>query len=140
MYRVGRHTGSFLRRDNRNVPGTAHRPFPTVLLVGNTILPHGLYSKRCLVVLRAANQNLLIAGGNHTLIPSINHRRYIAWFHSSGQVIFATQRAADCRHWPQGHSLDICICNNQRKNACHSDRSVSGVEESTQVAKITCSR
>ena len=30
-----------------------------------------------MVVLRAANQNLLIAGGNHTLIPSMNHRRYI---------------------------------------------------------------
>ena len=29
------------------------------------------------VVLRAANQNQLIAGGNQ-LIPSMNHRRYIA--------------------------------------------------------------
>ena len=78
LYRVGRHTGSFLRRDNRKVPGTAHRPFPTVSLVGGTVQPHGLYMQRSMVVLRAANQNLLIAGGNHTLIPSMNHRRHIA--------------------------------------------------------------
>ena len=56
--------------------------------------PHGLYSGRFMVVLRAANQNLLIAGGNHTLIPSMNHRRYIAWFHSTPQVIYAAWRAA----------------------------------------------
>ena len=30
----------------RNVPGTAHRPFPTVSLVGGTIHPHRLYSRR----------------------------------------------------------------------------------------------
>ena len=81
----------------RNAPGTAHRPFPTVSLVGGTVEPHGLYSLRCMVVLRAANQNLLIAGGNHTLIPSMNHRRYIAYFHSSAQVVSGTWRAADCR-------------------------------------------
>ena len=62
----------------RKVPGTAHRPFPTVSLEGGTIQPHGLYTERCLVVLRTANQNLLIAGGNYTLIPPMNHRRYIA--------------------------------------------------------------
>ena len=28
--------------------------------------------------------------GNHTLIPSMNHRRYIGWFHLSARVIFAT--------------------------------------------------
>ena len=39
LYRVGRHTGSFLRRDNRNVPGTAHRPFPTVSLTGPFFQP-----------------------------------------------------------------------------------------------------
>ena len=50
--------------------GTAHRPFPTVSLVGGFFHPHGLYSLRCLVVLRAANQNLLIASGNHTMISS----------------------------------------------------------------------
>ena len=47
LFRVGRHTASFLRRDNRKVPGTAHRPFPTISLVGNTIQPHRLYSLRC---------------------------------------------------------------------------------------------
>ena len=31
---------------------------------------------RPMVVLRAANQNLLIAGGNHTIIPSAGCRRY----------------------------------------------------------------
>ena len=46
---------------------------------GAPFYPHGLYSERCMVVLRAANQNLLIAGGNHTLIPSMNHRRYIGY-------------------------------------------------------------
>ena len=46
---------------------------------GAPFCPHGLYSLRSMVVLRAANQNLLIAGGNHTLIPSMNHRRYIGY-------------------------------------------------------------
>ena len=64
---------------------------------GGAIQPHGLYSLRCMVVLRAANQNLLIAGGNHTLIPSMNHRRYIAYFHSTAQVVSGTWRAAGCR-------------------------------------------
>ena len=59
--------------------------------------PHGLYSERCMVVLRAANQNLLIAGGNHTLIPSMDHRRYIAWYRSTAQVVFGTWRAANSR-------------------------------------------
>ena len=57
---------------------------------GAPFCPHGLYSLRSMVVLRAANQNLLIAGDNHTLIPSMNHRRYIAWYHSTAQVLFAT--------------------------------------------------
>ena len=39
LYRVGRHTVLFLRRDNRNAPGTAHRPFPTVSLVGPFFQP-----------------------------------------------------------------------------------------------------
>ena len=39
LFCVGRHTGSFLRRDNRKVPGTAHRPFPTVSLGGCTSAP-----------------------------------------------------------------------------------------------------
>ena len=34
------------------------------------------------VVLRAANQNIMIAGGNHTIIPSADCRRY------SGGTIF----------------------------------------------------
>ena len=34
LFRVGRHTVLFLRHDNRNAPGTAHRPFPTVSLIG----------------------------------------------------------------------------------------------------------
>ena len=43
-----------------------------------------------MVVLRAANQNLLIAGGNHTLISSLGQRRYIVpcmgFYHSPAQV------------------------------------------------------
>ena len=53
----------------RGAPGTAHRPFPTVSLVGEFFHPHRLYSKRGL---------------------AMNHRRYIAWFHSSTQVVFGT--------------------------------------------------
>ena len=33
------------------------------------------------------------------------------------------------------YTLYIWICNNQCKNVCHSDRSVSGVEESTTLVK-----
>ena len=76
MYRVGRRTVRILRRDIRKVPGTAHRPFPTVSLEGGTIQPHGLYTERCL---------------------AMNHRRYIAWYHSTIQVIYAAWRAAGCR-------------------------------------------
>ena len=43
---------------NRNAPGTAHRPFHTVSLMGCTVQPHGLYSKRGL---------------------AMNHRRYIGY-------------------------------------------------------------
>ena len=46
LFRVGRHTASFLRRNNRDAPGTAHRPFPTVSLVGGTVQRHRLYSER----------------------------------------------------------------------------------------------
>ena len=60
----------------RNAPGTAHRPFPTVSLGGGSVQLHGLYSKRGM---------------------AMNHRRYIAWLHSTAQVIFETWRAADCR-------------------------------------------
>ena len=77
----GRHTGSFLRRDNRKVPGTAHRPFPTVSPVGGTVHLHRFYSPRCL---------------------AMNHRRYIGWFHSTIQVVFETWRAADCRPYRRG--------------------------------------
>ena len=35
------HTG-----DIRNAPGTAHRPFPTVTLVGGTVQPHRLHLER----------------------------------------------------------------------------------------------
>ena len=59
-----------------NAPGTAHRPFPTVSLAGRTVQPHGLFSPRCL---------------------AMNHRRYIAWFHSTKQVESATWRAANSR-------------------------------------------
>ena len=62
------HTGCI-----RDAPGTAHRPFPTVSLVGGTVHPHRLYSLRCM---------------------AMNHRRYIAWFHSTAQVVFDTWRAA----------------------------------------------
>ena len=57
-------------------PGTAHRPFPTVSLVGGTVEPHGLYLLRGM---------------------AMNHRRYIAYFHSTAQVVSGTWRAADCR-------------------------------------------
>ena len=46
LYLVGRRTVRILRRDIRKVPGTAHRPFPTVSLVGGSIQPHRLYSER----------------------------------------------------------------------------------------------
>ena len=36
----------------RGVPGTAHRPFPTVSLEGGLVHPHGLCLRRCMVVLR----------------------------------------------------------------------------------------
>ena len=42
----------------------------------DSIQPHGLYSGRCM---------------------AMNHRRYIAWYRSTAQVIIATWRAADCR-------------------------------------------
>ena len=38
--------------------------------------PTGCNRYVVMVVLRAANQNQLIAGGNHTLITSMNHRHY----------------------------------------------------------------
>ena len=46
------------------------------VLLGGIIQPHMLYSKRCL---------------------AMNHRRYIAWYHSTKQVIFETWRAANSR-------------------------------------------
>ena len=57
LFRVGRHTGYFLRRDNRKVSETAHRPFPTVSLVGGFFHPHEFYSGRGM---------------------AMDHRRYIA--------------------------------------------------------------
>ena len=63
------HTGYFC-----HVSGTAHRPFPTVSLVGGFVQPHGLYTERCL---------------------AMNHRRYIAWYHSTIQIVYGTWRAAD---------------------------------------------
>ena len=44
---------------------------PTDTLMGGTIHPHGLYSLRCL---------------------AMNHRRYIAWYYSTLQVICAIQK------------------------------------------------
>ena len=86
----------------RDAPGTAHRPFPTVLLEGGTVQPHGLYSKRSGRQIAAPTVSLV--GGSsqpHRLylrrFMAMNHRRYIAWYHSTAQVIFGTWRAEDCR-------------------------------------------
>ena len=63
----------YLQRGGRQVAA------PTVTLVSGTVHPHGLYMQRCL---------------------AMNHRRYIAWFHSTTQVIFETWRAASSRpYW-----------------------------------------
>ena len=42
---------------------------PTVSLVGDTVQPHGLYSECGM---------------------AMNHRRYIAWYHSTARVVFGT--------------------------------------------------
>ena len=44
--------------------------------VGGSVRPHRFYSLRCM---------------------AMNHRRYIAWYHSTAQVVFETWRAANCR-------------------------------------------
>ena len=57
LHRVGR---LYVESDgdiSGRFPGTAHRPFPTVSLVGGTVRPHRLYMQRCM---------------------AMNHRRYIA--------------------------------------------------------------
>ena len=54
----------------RNVAGGRLPPLQTRWW--GTVHPHRLYSKRCL---------------------AMNHRRYIAWFHSTAQVLFETSRA-----------------------------------------------
>ena len=54
---------------------------PTDTLVGGTIHPHKLYSLHCL---------------------AMNHRRYIAWFHSTTRVVFETWRAASSRPYGRG--------------------------------------
>ena len=54
---------------------------PTDTPVGDTIHPHKLYSLRCL---------------------AMNHRRYIAWFHSTTRVVFETWRAASSRPYGRG--------------------------------------
>ena len=60
--------GGFLRSADATVGMTD--------LKGGFIYPHRLYSLRAM---------------------AMNHRRYIAWFHSITQVIFETWRAAGCR-------------------------------------------
>ena len=57
-------------------PASPEGSFCTVLL-GGIIQPYGLYTLRFM---------------------AMNHRRYIAWFHSSIQVIFGTYRAAFFLH------------------------------------------
>ena len=87
------HTGCI-----RDAPGTAHRPFPTVSLVGGTVHPHRLYSLRCM---------------------AMNHRRYIAWFHSTAQVVFDTWRAASSRpYW----------CNTIHPHGLYSQRPRNGTQ------------
>ena len=60
-----------------------------------SIHPHGLYSSRCL---------------------AMNHRRYIAWYRSSAQVVFETWRAASSRpYWRltiHSHRLYLRRCRN----------------------------
>ena len=43
-----------------------------------------------------------------TLHVAMNHRRYIAWFHSTAQVAVGTWRAADCR--PYGFAGGFYLC------------------------------
>ena len=77
--------------------------------------PTGCNRYVVMVVLRAANQNQLIAGGNHTLITSMNHRRYIAWYRSTARVISETlhggaprseSKSTDCRGQSHLDSID----------------------------------
>ena len=91
------HTGYFC-----HVSGTAHRPFPTVSLKGITIHLHRLYSERGGRQIAAPTVSLVgVFFHPHGLYSSrclaMNHRRYIAWYHSPAQVIFGTWRVADCR-------------------------------------------
>ena len=58
---------------------------PTVTLVGGTVHSRGLYMQRCL---------------------AMNHRRYIAWYRSTAQVLFETQHL--CAH---------CLSNISRRPA-----------------------
>ncbi len=74
LYRVGRQAGCFLRCDNRRVPGTAHRPFPTVSLMGGTVYPHRLYMQRFM----AMNHRRYIGGTVYCVVP-FNHTGYIRY-------------------------------------------------------------
>ena len=48
------------------------------------------------------------------------------------KIWYPTVAAAICRHpAARPESWYVYICNSQTRNVCHSDRSVSGVEEST---------
>ena len=73
---------------------------PTGTSVSGTIHPHGLYMQRSL---------------------AMNHRRYIAWYHSSTQVIFETWRAANSRPYrrdtgqPHGLYSLRCMAMNHRR-------------------------
>ena len=68
--------------------------------IGDTVQPHELYSLRCL---------------------AMDHRRYIAWFHSTTRVVNVAKTT--------------CVDKQNHPQVCHSDRSVSGVEESTTLDK-----
>ena len=91
LYRVGRFTLLIQPGYTRRVPGTAHRPFPTVSLVGCTVQSHGLYLLRCM---------------------AMNHRRYIAWFHSNTRVVFGTWRAVAATCGPHR----CCKCQNPKSS------------------------
>ena len=69
--------------------------------IGDTIQPHGLY---------------LLHG------MAMNHRRYIAWYHSTAQVAVGTWRAADCRPYGFAGGFYLCACcsyNAERRTAPH---------------------
>ncbi len=67
---------------------------------------------RPMVVLRAANQNLLIAGGNHTIIPSAGCRRYTRYVNGKPQC--SGDDSSPLQPWQGLAPLDVTDTNVQR--------------------------